>query len=69
MNIQGNINTIKTLPVSRTCLTTLRFKLFIDFTERKENVPFIICGYWKWATRARILSQTLTHGNNKNEIR
>ena len=52
----------------RICLIALRFQLFIAFTERKKEGT-IQYGYRKWGTHARVFSQTLTHGNSKNEIR
>ena len=35
-----------------------------DYMERT-----IQYGYRKWGTRAQVFSQTLAHGNSKNEIR
>ena len=36
----------------------------------KNEVPFSMAiEYRKWGTRARVFSQTLAHGNSKNEIR
>ena len=50
------------------CLIALRFQLFIAFTERKKE-DTIQYGYRTWGTHARVFSQTLTHGNSKNELR
>ena len=36
---------------------------------QKERPCHIALGYMTRATHARVLSQTLTHGNSKNEIR
>ena len=38
------------------------------FTERNKKVPFgIAIAYRKFGNHARVFSQTLTNGNNKNE--
>ena len=37
--------------------------------QREKKMNCIQYGYKKWGTRARVFSQTLAHGNGKNEIR
>ena len=36
---------------------------------REKEAPFSMAIYRKWRTRARVFSQTLAHGNSKNEIK
>ena len=37
--------------------------------QREKCGSTIQYGYTKWRTHARVVSQTLTHGNRKNEVR
>ena len=43
--------------------------VYIHLHQRKKRGSTIQYGYWKWGTRASVFSQTLAHGNSKNEIR
>ena len=44
--------------------------IFSCTKERNEEVPFSMAiAYRKRGTHARVFSQTLAHGNSKNEIR
>ena len=47
----------------------LSFEFFVAFTARKWEILFSMAIYRKCETRARVFSQTLAHGNTKNEIR
>ena len=40
--------------------------LVVELPEKASTIQY---GYRKWGTRARVFSQTLAHGNSKNEIR
>ena len=41
----------------------------IHCLHRAKKEGTIQYGYRKWGTHARVFSQTLAHGNSKNEIR
>ena len=43
--------------------------VYILFHQREKSGSTIQYGYRKQGTHARVFSQTLTHGNSKNEIR
>ena len=43
--------------------------VYIRMHQRENRGSTIQYGYRKRGTHARVFSQTLTHGNNKNEIR
>ena len=48
------------------CLAGLCFQILLPFLLIKES-KFIQYGYRKCGTHARVLSETLAHGNNKND--
>ena len=50
-------------------LLSHRILLCAGVVALSEKASTIQYGYRKWGTHARVFSQTLAHGNSKNEIR
>ena len=44
-------------------------KMDLNIRKMTNHPPSPRYGYRKWGTHARVFSQTLAHGNSKNEIR